>query len=138
MAANVNPIFGKTIQNSWATLTTADTSTTAPSTNGATLLTANATDGSYLFRLFVKPLGTNVATVLRIFLNNGSTVSTASNNSLIKELTLPATIASDVAALVDYEISLNLKLAPGYKIIVAIGTTVAAGYSITSEHMDYS
>src|SRR5574343_44850 len=138
MAANVNPIFGKTIQNSWVTLTTADTSTTAPGTNGATLLTANATDGSYLFRIFVKPLGTNVATVLRIFLNNGSTVATASNNALIKELTLPASTASAVAALVDYELTLNLKLAPGYKVIVAIGTSVAAGYAIATEHMDYS
>lgn len=133
MAINNDPIFGKTITSGQTVLTTADASTTAPVVSvGSTVFTANATDGSFVFRLFIKPLGTNAISVLRVFMYNGTT------SYLMKELPLPSTTGSSTTALVDYEISLNLKLKAGYKLLVTVGATIAAGVAVIAEAVDYS
>jgi hypothetical protein len=69
--------------------------------------------------------------VLRIFVNNGATNTVAGNNTLIAELSLPATTISEVVAQSEYVISLNFPLPAGYKINCTVGTTVAAGYQLT-------
>lgn len=132
MAANTLPIFIKQGQIEWGTsaLTTANTAKDGTGTV-LTVFTADATEGSYAYKLRARPAGTNVATVLRIFINNGSTNATAANNILFDEITLPATTLSEVAALAMYEVPLNIALPPGYKINVTIGTTVSAGYYVS-------
>ena len=52
------------------------------------------------------------------------------NNTLIDEISLPATTVSQTSALSNYEIPLNFALPAGYKIYVTLGTTIAAGYDI--------
>lgn len=137
MAANTNPIFGLVLQTGWsAAITTADTSFTAPSTGGAQVMVAGA-NGSLVTRLMIKSLGTNAASVLRIFVNNGLTLATPANNALIKEMTLPATTASQIAGSNDWEIPLNLRLAAGYKLYASIGTAIAAGVIVVAEFQDY-
>jgi hypothetical protein len=101
-----------------------------------TVFTAGAS-GSYVQRLIARAVGTNVASVLRIFLNNGSANSTQANNVLIGEVTLPATTASAVAALQPIEWPMNFALPAGYKINAALGTTVAAGYRLSCLGGDY-
>ena len=66
--------------------------------------------GNFVQKLIARPLGTNIATVLRVFINNGGVNTTAANNSLIAELTLPATTLSEVAAQPDYVLPLNFAL----------------------------
>ena len=95
------------------------------------------TNGSYLQRLIARPAGTNIATVLRVFLNNGSTNATAANNVLIAEATLPASTANAAAALVPVELPLNFAIPGGYVIFVTLGTTVAAGYFVACVGGDY-
>lgn len=129
MAAS--PLFASTPQASWATLTAANTAKDGTGTV-ATVFTADATAGSFLQKLIFRPAGTNVATVARVFLNNGSTNATASNNTLIGEVGLGATTLSEVAAIAGAELLLNLQIPPGYKILVTLGTAVAAGYAITA------
>lgn len=138
MVANTAPIFGDTINDSWSgIITSADTSFSAPSTAGVLCFTAGV-DGAMLFRLLAKAIGTNVQTVLRIFVNNGSTVATAGNNCLIKEITLPATTSTaNAATSTDIEVALNLKMVAGHRIYVAIGTAVSAGWNIFAEGADY-
>lgn len=97
-----------------------------------------ATTGSYFEGLVAAPRGTNVQSVLRIFLNNGSTNTTASNNSKIGELFLPATTAAANSALVHPEWSWNGPLPPGYRILVTLGTAVAGGYAVTCFGGDYT
>lgn len=80
----------------------------------------------------MRALGTNVATVLRVFVNNGFTNATAANNTLIAELTLPSTTLSEVAAQPDYVLPLNFALPAGYKINCTLGTAIAAGVDITA------
>jgi hypothetical protein len=76
--------------------------------------------------------------VLRVFINNGSTNATATNNSLFEELTLPITTASNTGEIgTDYDVTLNLSLPTGYKINVVLGTAVAAGWKVTAVGGDY-
>ena len=131
MAANTVPIFPKAGLISWGTITTANTAKDGTGTV-VTIFTADATNGSRIDSIIVRALGTNVATVLRVFINNGSVNSTATNNSLYSETTIAATTLSEVAALANTAIPLNLVLPAGYKINITIGTTVAAGLSVTA------
>ena len=53
------------------------------------------------------------------------------NQMFIGEVSLPATAAVATAATPDIEYSLNMALPPGYRILVGLGTTVAAGWAVT-------
>jgi hypothetical protein len=132
MVANVDPIYSRTPDIQWGTTVLATANTAKDGTGTVlTVFTADATEGGWAGTLVARAAGTNIATVLRVFINNGSTNGTAANNILRYELTLPATTLSEVAQLAPYEIPLNLNLPAGYKINCTVGTTVAAGYYIS-------
>jgi hypothetical protein len=136
MVANTAPIFSKQANVSWVNgITAANTAKDGTGTVD-TVFTAT-TEGSFVQKLRIRPRGTNVASVLRIFLNNGSTNATASNNALIDEVSLPATTNTEVAAIQGTEVSLNLPIPNGYKINVTLGTAVAGGYVVTAFAGDY-
>lgn len=135
MPANTSPIFPLTPNVSWVPLATANTAKDGTGT-APVLFTAGA-NGSRLDTVKVKAKGTNVATVLRLFLNNGSDPATAGNNTLYMESTIAATTLSEVALLAETELALDLALPAGYKILVTIGTTVAAGLQVTAVGGDY-
>lgn len=135
MAANTAPIFPNVPVVSWGTITTANTAKDGTGTV-VTVFTAGI-NGSRVGQLKVRALGTNVATVLRIFINNGSTNATAANNSLYMERTIQPTTLSEISELPDNVITLNFALPIGYKINLAIGTTVAAGLQVTCEGGNY-
>jgi hypothetical protein len=137
MAANTTPIYSKGGQISGGVLTTANTAMDGTGTV-LTVFTAGA-DGARVERIRSKARGTNVATVLRIFINNGGDNAVADNNELYAEKTIAATTASAVAALLTNELpdtidttSFPIVLPAGYKILATIGTTVAAGLDITA------
>jgi len=112
------------------TIATANTAKNGTGTV-VSVFTAGAS-GAKVDTILFRALGTNVATVARVFLNNGSTNATAANNVLIGEITLTATTLSEVAALPAYEIPINRVIPAGYEINITIGTTVAAGYAISA------
>lgn len=72
MSANLNPIFSRLgdIQVG-PVLTTAPADYTGLGAANAIVYTADPTNGGFLQRLRFKALGTNVASVARIFINNG-------------------------------------------------------------------
>lgn len=135
MPANTAPIFSLTPQVSWGTVATANTAKDGTGTV-VTVCTAGA-NGARLDHVKVRAAGTNVATALRIFINNGATNATAGNNTLYMEATIAATTLSEVAALADNIIPLPISLPAGYKINITIGTTVAAGLAVTGVWGDY-
>ncbi len=93
---------------------------------------ADATNGGYVQKIRFRSLGTNVATVARVWINNGSpTGGAATNNTLFDEISLAASTVSQTSALAVYELPLNFALPAGYKIYITLGTTVAAGYNAT-------
>jgi len=132
MAANVSPIYSRLADVQWIGAITA-ANTTKDLTSGTNYLvwTADATNGGRLEKLKIRPLGTNVATVMRIWINNGSTTGTAANNTLYQEVTLGATTVSEVAAQTDNDATLNLALPASYRVYVTIGTAVSAGFGVT-------
>lgn len=137
MPANTAPIFSRISRNAWVNgLSAANTAKDGTGTV-ETVFTADATNGSYLQKLIVRPRGTNVASVLRVFLNNGSTNVTPENNCLIAELSLTATFNSEVSAIGGFELPINLPVAAGYKVNVTLGTAVAGGYAISAHGGDY-
>ena len=138
--ANSTPIFVKNNRVEWNSAGGAiATANTAKDGTGTiqTVFTADATNGGYVQKLRVKAAGTNIATVLRVFINNGSTNATAANNILFEEVTLPATTLSENSSLPTIEVPLNVGLNAGYKITITIGTTVAAGYYVSAVGGDY-
>ena len=135
MPANTSPIFPLTPNVSWGAVATANTAKDGTGTV-VTVFTAGA-NGARLDYLKVRALGTNVATVLRVFVNNCSTNATAANNTLILDQTIAATTNSETAQLADNLIQLDLSLPAGYKINVTVGTTVAAGLQVTGVGGDY-
>lgn len=132
MAANTSPIFGLTPVVSWGTVSTANTAKDGTGTV-VTIFTAGA-DGARVDKIRYKAMGTNVATVLRIFVNNGSANSTATNNTMIREATIAATTLSEVAELVNGEIDFpeGLILPNGYKLNITIGTSISAGLHVSA------
>lgn len=137
MAANTTPIYSKVGDVQWGTISAANTAKDGTGTV-VTIFTADATNGGRVEKVRIKALGTNVATVLRLFINNGSTNATAANNTLIAEITLPVTTLSEVAALTLQELPnlvdtiIPIVLPPGFKLNVALGTAVSAGYQVTA------
>ncbi|MDZ4311299.1 MAG: hypothetical protein U1A24_12195 [Cypionkella sp.] len=137
MPGNTSPIFSKVAHVEWVNAITAANTAKDGTGTVETVFTADASNGSYLQKLIVRPRGANVASVLRVFLNNGASNTTADNNVLIAEVSLPATALSEVAALSGNELPLNIPVPPGYRVNVTLGTAVAGGYAVTGFGGDY-
>lgn len=143
-APNNLPIYSRVGDIQWSTadgdagtagpIKTANTAKDGTGTVN-TIFTADATNGGRVEKVAARAAGTNTATVLRVFINNGSSNAVKANNTLIAEVTCPGTALSEVAQLADVVISgspFPLVLPPGYKLICTIGTTVAAGLCVTA------
>lgn len=135
MPANTAPIYPLTPEVSWGTVTTANTAKDGTGTV-VPIFTAGA-NGSRVDYVKVRALGTNVATVMRFFINNGLTNATAANNSLIMERTIALTTLNEAAELADTIVQLDISIPAGYVLNVTIGTTVAAGLQVTAFGGDY-
>lgn len=53
------------------------------------------------------------------------------NQTFFGEISLPATTASASAATPDIDYNMNIALPPGHRVLVGLGTTVAAGWAVT-------
>lgn len=106
-------------------------------THNKIVFTADATNGGFIQRLRFKAKGTNVATVARVYLNNGATAGTGTNNSFYGEFSLPATTAVTNSATPEYDYVMNIALPPGFTIVVGLGATVSAGWVCTAIGGEY-
>jgi hypothetical protein len=127
MTANTSPIFTLTPKNGYAKATAADATQDGTNANVVSGYTAGA-NGSFVLKLMCQPISTSGSTTtnaaaLRIYINNGSTIGTASNNILIKEVTLPATAVNQTgtAEAIGIEVPLNIQLQASY--VLAFGVT---------------
>jgi cyanophycinase-like exopeptidase len=131
-----SPNFTATPKIAWSGNLTTGTNN-YDGTSGTTVVFTAGSSGSFLRSLELEAAGTNVATVLRVFINNGSAVGTASNNALVMQYSLPATTASATVGTPHVTVPLNLAVPAGYVVRVVLATTVAAGWQISSVHGDY-
>jgi hypothetical protein len=145
MSANTTPIFPLTPNIRWVSGAAANVNTPGVTANTTKDLTSGAisnlyqagSNGSRVDFIRIRALGTNVATVVRIWINNGSTYNNANNNALFTDLTIPATTNSEAAQLAETTINLNMSLPGGYALYATFGTAVAAGFHITTVGGDY-
>ena len=133
MAANIQPIYSRLADVQWATeiVQSANTTTTLTSGTIYPIFTADTTNGGYVQRVRFRPLGTNAATVARVWINNGGDTTVSGNNSLWDEIAIPLTTISQTAAQATYEIPLNFPLPANYRLYVTLGTVVLAGFDVT-------
>lgn len=136
MAAGVTPIFTITPRTSWSsTGTSANTNKDGTGTVATVFLAGS--NGSKIERVFLQHLGTNVQTVIRFFLNNGSTNTVAANNSLVHEVSLAAWTNDETLSSTSTIWYSNIVLPAGYKLNVTTGTAIATGVQCTGEGGDY-
>lgn len=139
MTANFNPIYTLTPNagavdgaNTMPThIITATGDYSGISANHSLVFTAGAA-GGFIQRLRFQAEGTNIATVARIYINNGSTVGTATNNALYGQISLPATTASNTVATAEIDYIMNFAINPNHRIYVGLATTVASGWMVTA------
>ena len=139
MSGNNDPLFSRQGDVSangtttmFAVLTAAANDFTGAGANNALCFTADSTNGGFIRSIKCKAAGTNVASVVRVFINNGSTNTSATNNVFFTEQALPATTSNAAAATGnDIEIPMFIALNPGFRIYVGLGTAVAAGWFFT-------
>jgi len=130
------PLFTGTPKQSWSGNLTTGTNT-YDGTSGVTLLVTAGSSGSFLRSIECEAAGTNVASNVRIFVNNGSTNGTASNNALIMQYSLPATTAATATGTAHVTIPLNLPIQGTYRIYITLSANVAAGWQFTAVYGDY-
>lgn len=145
MAANTNPIFGRTpdVQVGGAVL--GPTAVTLQDGTGATpiIFMADATEGGWVDRVILKSVGSPAATVARVFFCTSTvaagsftagTTNTAANTSLIAEASCAAVTSSNLNAQNDVVIPIRMALPPGTKLLFGCGTSTGAsgtGYAVT-------
>lgn len=146
MPANTSPIFPLVAETTWVSGAAANAATPGVTANTTKDLTSGTiygpiitggANGSRLDFIKVRPLGTNVATVIRVWINNGSATTTAANNSLYLERTLASTTVSETAEQPDINLPLSIAIPSGYRIYATFGTAVAAGFHLTMVGGDY-
>jgi hypothetical protein len=144
MAANTTPIFPLVPNFNGGTVTTADATASKNhdgTSSGAVCIFTAGANGARIDEIQALPLGTNVATALRIFINNGSDPTTATNNFLYRDVTAAANTISEVAGITPISILVAsqsaLVLPAGYRLYAVVGTTIATGLQVTVIGGDY-
>ena len=137
MPANTAPIFTLLHEILWHNSVSAANTTTDLTSGTIYDVFTGGTNGSYVQKIRFRHVGTNVATVVRVWLNNGGATTTALNNTLFDEITIAANTVSQTAASTNYELPLNFALPPSYRIYVTTGTVLAAGRDVSVIGGDY-
>lgn len=145
MAQNTAPIFTLVPKISFAQVTAADAVSDGTSANVVLAFTADATNGSFLSKLRFTARSNSAApstavAAARIYINNGSTNATATNNVLYGELGLPVTVTgvTATAAVPSFEIPMNIQMPPSYRIYVGVTAITANAYwMVTAIGADY-
>lgn len=135
MAANTNPIYSK----AWTPVVSgaiigpnANTSMDGTGANMYLVFTADATEGSFVYRVLLRPVGTIAATVARLYLctDTGTftagTTNTATNTALLGELGFAAVTQSNTLGATPGEIPLMFGLAASQKLLMSFGTSTGS------------
>jgi hypothetical protein len=133
------------VEDQYGTHTVAGTEsalvTVASGSTGSIAWTWTASAGAKAYDLWVGSVTGGELTYFDVTTNSfsqtvaigtrGSIGTVNNNNYLIGEQSLPATTLAAAAATAEIDYPLNFALPPGYRILVGLGTTVAAGWVVT-------
>jgi hypothetical protein len=136
MVANINPIYARVadVQLGGAVIgTNANTATDGTGANTYKIFDSDATEGSFVQKVVLKPISSIAATVARLWFCSATgtftagTTNTAGNTTMIAEISITAWSASNTLAAPQYEIPVNFPLPPGTKMLMTFGTSTGAG-----------
>ena len=134
--ANTDPIYARAwdIQVAGSIIgTSANTATDGTGANTSLIFTADATDGSFVYKVVLKPVSTIAATVVRLWYCSATgaftagTTNTAANTTMVAEVTVAAWTASNTTAAPQYEIPVLMGLPASTKLLMTFGTSTGAG-----------
>lgn len=137
MAFNTKPLFPIGVHVTWPILTLADADYDGASSNVVPLYLANQLDDIVVIRF--RPLGTMGATSVKLFVNNGLTNLTATNNGFLKEIKLPAVTAvagtpmKDVTWVDEY-----LSLPAGFLLYGTLSVARSPGWQVIPSGREFS
>ena len=135
MVANIDPIYSRTsdLQLGGAVVgTTANTATDGTGAGNTLIFTADATEGSYVQKVILKPISAVAQTVARIWYCSATgaytpgTTNTAANTTMVGEVSIIAWTVSQLVASPQYEIPINIALPPSTKLLISFGTSTGA------------
>ena len=133
MSANTSPIFTGKPSVQWiGPVLTANTTKDLTAGTIYLIFTADATNGGRVDFLRITPIGSCIATVLRLWINNGATTGTATNQIMYDAMTLPAVTLSEAADFGALVWPIDLVLPISYRLYATVGTGVATGYHLTA------
>jgi len=127
MSANTAPIYSGVGDIQWGTTALTAANTTYEATGSVLTVFSASASGSFVQRVRFKASGSTTATVARLFINNGQSTVTSSNNILFDEITLAAVTSGSSAATTTFELPLNVALPPAYRILATVATAQANG-----------
>ena len=142
MAANIDPIYGRTPDVQVGGAVIGPTAVTAQDGTGTLvqIFAADATEGGWVDCVVLKSVLSPAATVARIFYCTATgaftsgTTNTVVNTSMIAEGTLSVITTSNLVAQNDITIPIRRGLAAGTKLLISFGTSTGAagtGYAVT-------
>lgn len=143
MPANIDPLFAKAGDVSTDGTTGMSQGITAAANDytgidaDVQLVFTAGPNGGFVERLRFKSKGTNQLGVARIYLNNGSTHTTAANNTLYGEFSLWVATVSAVFATPDGDYPMDVGLPAGFRVYVGLGVTAAAGWTVSAIGYQY-
>jgi len=132
---NTSPIFSSGGTINFTTLMTASNPTHVSGNTSYLVFTAGP-NGSFVQKIRFRHFSINAAasntnqTVGRVWINNGSDVTVASNSTLFDEITIATMSFSNAAAQANYELPLNFALPPSFRLYVTLGTAPVANTAI--------
>jgi len=135
MAANTNPIFGRTpdVQLAGAILgSSANTATDGTGSNMYQIFEADAAEGSFVQSVRLKAVGTIAATVVRLWFCSDTgtfsagTTNDETNTTLIAEIAVAVWAASQLVASPVYDIPVNMPIPAGTKLLMSFGTSTGS------------
>lgn len=143
MPANIDPIFSRAPDVQLGGAVLGPTANTAMDGSGAVaaIFQADTINGGFVEGVRLSPVGSPAATVARLYLCSvtgaftAGTTNTASNTSLIGEVTLGAITASQTVAQMPAYIPVGFAIPPGWRLLLSFGTSTGAagtGYSVTA------
>jgi hypothetical protein len=143
MAANINPIYGRTPDVQVSGAVQGPTAVTAQDGTGTLqiVFTADATEGGWVDSVVLKSVGSPAATVARLFYCTATgaftpgTTNTVSNTAMIDEISLAAVTSSNTAAQTASVFNVRRALPAGTRLLIGFGTSTGAsgtGYAVTT------
>lgn len=134
---NINPIFPASPNVGIGANVAATTNKDGTTADKVLLFTAG-TNGSYVRKIRFKAMLSTVAGIARVWLNNGTDATVATNNSLIATVALPAIADIDAADVADVDIEINEAIPAGYRLYLgAAGVSAANTWQATVYGGDY-